>query len=102
MKKIIEKKVYNTETAKEIGWCGNGCHVNDFNYMRQTLYQTKRGQYFLHCEGGANTCYSERVGNMYCAGEVIKLMTEPEARLWAEENLEADEYIEHFGEVEEG
>ena len=101
MKKIIKGKMYDTETAAEIGSWWNGLSTRDFNHVRETLYRKKTGEYFLHGEGGPMTSYRERWGDMWGDGESIVPMTEAEARNWAERRLTAEEYIEAFGEVEE-
>ena len=102
MKKIIEGKLYNTETAKMIGEGGNGRGRNDFSYYEEELYIKRTGEYFLYGCGGAMSRYAESCGqNTWTGGESIIPMTEKEAREWAEENIYADDYMEIFGEVEE-
>lgn len=102
MKKVIDGKLYNTETAKCLGEWGNNLGGNDLNFLRESLYLTKSGAYFLHGEGGANTRYSVTVGNnSWSGGETIKPMSPVSAREWAEEHLTADEYTEIFGEPDE-
>lgn len=73
MKKIINGKMYDTETAKHIG-DRNNC---------EALYQKKTGEFFLYSESG------------------ITPLSFDEAREWAESKLDADVYIEIFGEPEE-
>ena len=102
MKKIIDGKVYNTETATLLGEWDNGYMGNDFNFAAEDLYITKKGQYFLHCQGGANSSYSEACGNSRAYGHQFILLDEDEAKEWAENKLTADEVITLFGEVEEG
>ena len=52
MKKVIRGRVYDTETAQEIGsTCGGGENRTDFHYWEETLYKKKTGEYFLHCFG---------------------------------------------------
>ena len=48
MKKIINGRKYDTETAKEIGYWSNGYPCSDFNHCEETLYLKKTGEY-LHC-----------------------------------------------------
>ena len=48
MKKIIDGKVYNTETADSIGSYWNGYDPRDFHYEELTLYKTKKGQCTIH------------------------------------------------------
>ena len=38
MKKIINGRKYDTETAKEIGYWSNGYPCSDFNHCNETLY----------------------------------------------------------------
>ena len=47
MKKIINGKMYNTETAKEIGSWNNGRYRSDFYYVGETLYKKKTGELFV-------------------------------------------------------
>ena len=101
MKKIINGKKYDTETAKEIGRYFNGYNCRDFNYVEETLYKKRTGEFFLHGEGGPMTRYGEKCGNFYGYGNIIIPLTENEAKTWAEKNMDVDDYEELFGEVEE-
>ncbi|SHK06544.1 hypothetical protein SAMN02745975_03562 [Geosporobacter subterraneus DSM 17957] len=47
MKKIINRKVYNTETAELLGKYWNSLGNDDFNYLHEELYITKKGNMFL-------------------------------------------------------
>ena len=101
MKKIINRKKYDTETAKELGGNSNGMGRGDFRYIAETLYQKKNGEFFLHGAGGAMTEYAESYADGRGFGERIIPITEEEARDWVEKNLDAEDYEEIFGEVEE-
>lgn len=102
MKKVIEGKLYNTETANLLGGNTNGLGGTDLNFISEELYLTKSGAYFLYGEGGANTRYSVSVGNNSWSGsEQIYPMSPQSAREWAEKNLTAEEYANAFGEPEE-
>ena len=48
MKKIINGKLYDTDTAKEVFAisCGNG--PSDFHYYAEQLYRKRTGEYFLY------------------------------------------------------
>ena len=46
-KKIINNRMYNTETAKQLGYWSNGYTPSDFYFAEETLYQKKTGEYFL-------------------------------------------------------
>ena len=45
-KKIINNRMYNTETAKQLGYWSNGYTPSDFYFAEETLYQKKTGEYF--------------------------------------------------------
>ena len=103
MKKIINGKLYNTETASVIGWWHNTSDRRNFDFCEETLYKKRTGEYFLHGEGGPRSEYAVSEGNeWYSGGEKIMPMTPGEAQKWAEKYLDADEYMEEFGEVSEG
>lgn len=101
MKKIINGKVYDTETAQKVGFWSNSLGYNDFNWREESLYRKKTGEYFLYGEGGPRTNYAERVGNMWGSGERIMPLTFAEAKKWAEEHLDGEDYEKIFGEVTE-
>lgn len=52
MKKIINGKMYNTETATELGDFWNGLSTSDFRNLSETLYRKKNGEFFLYGQGG--------------------------------------------------
>ena len=101
MKKIINGKKYDTDTAKAVGTWDNGRSGRDFSHCAETLYRKRTGEYFLYGVGGPMSKYSQSNGNTTSGGEDIRPLTEAEARKWAEEKLTAGEYEEIFGEVEE-
>lgn len=102
MKKIINGKMYNTETAKFLGLYSSGYGYSDFHYYCESLYLKKTGEYFLMGEGGPASQYRERVdGSCWSSGRKIMPLTVDEAREWAENHLDADEYEAIFGPVEE-
>jgi len=101
MKKIINGSLYNTETARLVGEWDNGGQYGSFTYCSEDLYQTRSGKYFVHGAGGAMTTYAEHHGNSTSGSEQIRSLTAEEARQWAEEHLDADEYAKEFGEPDE-
>lgn len=102
MKKIINGKMYNTETANMVGYNDNNLPRNDFGYCVEMLYKKKTGEFFIYGIGGALSKYSKSIGlNQWSGSETIIPLSENEAKKWAENNLDADEYIEIFGKVEE-
>ena len=99
MKKIINGKVYDTSSAKEIGHYENGLPT-DFDYIEEVLYRKRTGEFFLHGFGGARTKYATSIGgNSWASGEKILPVSYEEARQWAEEHLDAETYEAAFGAV---
>lgn len=100
MKKIINGKKYDTETAQCVGSWNNGCNSGDFNYCSEALYRKRTGEFFLHGDGGARTEYAVSCGNnSWRGGEKIIPLSYEAAREWSEEYLDADDYEAIFGEV---
>ena len=96
MKKIINGRRYDTKTATLLGEYDNGYSRSDFNWYAEKLYQKRTGEYFLWGRGGPMSKYAESHGNETTGGEEITLMSAGEARTWAEEHLDADEYADLF------
>ena len=60
MKKIIDGRRYDTDTAKKLVNWDNGLPINAFSYTEETLYQKRTGEYFLYGESGAAGRYCRR------------------------------------------
>lgn len=102
MNKIINGKVYNTDTARKIGTWSNGADRTDFSWVEETLYQKKTGEFFLHGQGGPDTRYAQQLEASHWTGEeTISLVSYDSARQWAEDHLTAEQYQATFGEVVE-
>lgn len=100
MKRVIEGKVYNTETAENIAVDTFG-YANDFHYWVDRLYKTKNGRFFLQGEGGGLSHWARRHEDGSGYGEGIRVLSVEEARTWCEEHdVDADVIAEHF-ELEE-
>lgn len=93
MKKIINGRLYNTDTAQYIGYSENGYMPGDVHFTREELYRKKNGEFFFYCQGGAFSQYSEPCDGGTCAGSTIILTTDEMAREWAEEHLSVDKYL---------
>lgn len=102
MKKIINGKVYNTETARLVGHWNLDESVTDFSWYEEDLYRKKTGEYFIHGSGNAASKYAEHAYGLWEGGAAIIPLTFEQARDWTEEHLEADEYIAEFGDPGEG
>lgn len=102
MKKIINGKKYDTDTAKLMATYSNGGSWRDFSHFEEGLYRKKTGEFFLHGEGGPMTKYAVSTGlNWWSGGENIFPLTEHEAKAWSEKHLSVEEYEKIFGEVDE-
>lgn len=102
MKKVINGKLYNTETAKLLGSYWNGRTCGDFYRISEELYVTKKGAYFLAGEGGAHTPYARLCGNnSWCGGAKLRVLSEAEAKAWMEEHSNTEDYIAAFGTPED-
>ncbi len=99
MKKNINNRRYDTDTARLVAeWSDSRYSVTDFNYSEEELYCKKTGEYFLHGRGGARTRYARSVGqNVWSGGEDIIPLTQEEARQWAEECMDTEDYDAEFG-----
>lgn len=102
MKKIIDNRRYDTDTAKKVAEWDCGRARNDFSYVEETLYQKRTGEFFLYGIGGpASWCAHACPTGGYDGGEKIKPLSEEEARQWCEDRLDADDYEAIWGEPEE-
>jgi hypothetical protein len=96
MKTIIDGLRYDTETATLIAEWGNSLPVSDFRHAEEDLYQTPKGNYFLHGRGGAMSRWSEPAGDMHGPGESIKPLSYTEAAEWCEARDLVDVLEKHF------
>lgn len=103
MKKIIEGKLYNTDTAREVGSASHGGQsFRDFGYYEETLYCKRTGEYFLFGDGGPMSKYAKYIdANNWSGGVKIMPLTMGDAKKWAQEELSAEKYEAEFGPVEE-
>lgn len=101
MKKIIEGKRYDTDTANLVASWDNG-KFGDFGFIEEALYRKRTGEYFIHGEGGAQTRYAQAYGDSWGGGEQIMPVSYDKAISWAQEHMSADAFEEHFGAVGEG
>lgn len=85
MKKVIDRKIYDTETAECVASWDNGIYGNDFRSCSEDLYHTKKGAWFLYGEGGPMSCYVEHHGNSTSGSEEIRALSARQALDWLEE-----------------
>lgn len=96
MRRVIEKRVYDTDTALMIAEDWNGLGDNDFRSLNEELYKTKKGNYFIYGSGGPLTKYGKSRGNQIDGSSKIILMSEQEAYKWLEEKGETEAIEEFF------
>ena len=102
MKKHINGKMYDTDTAKCIGQWDNGRYGRDLDACEESLFRKRTGEFFLYGSGGPMSKYSvSRGNNNWSGGEQIIPLSWQSAREWAEEHLDGDQYETIFGAVEE-
>ena len=89
MKKIINNKLYDTDTAKAVSSRIDLGSVEGVFYGK-TLYRKRTGEYFVYREG-----YRDMTDG-------IEPLSYDEARCWAEEHLGVEEYEAEFGLPDEG
>jgi hypothetical protein len=75
MKKVINKKTYDTDKDEHLGfkYVGVFGHLNGFE---EQLFITKKGQHYIYGSGGPESPYPE---------SAIRLITPEEADLWEHE-----------------
>lgn len=91
MKRIVDGKRYDTDTATMLALWDNGHLSSDFHYHyhKETLYKTRNGSYFLHGEGGALSTYGRQYGKNQGSGEEIIPLTADDAFCWLQEHATA-------------
>ena len=96
MKKVIDKKLYDTETADLVASWDNGYSESDFNHCSYKLYRTQKGSWFLHGEGGAMSPFATTCGSTTHGGNGIEALTSEEALEWLSGHGFADEAEKYF------
>lgn len=84
--KIIDGLRYNTETATAVAEWDNGLHSGDFKNCDETLFRTKRGNWFTCGSGGPMSRYARATGQNEWSGssDVIRAIDADDARAWLE------------------
>lgn len=98
MKRVRDRRLYDTEQADQIAEYAPITDRGDFNYLIERLYRTPEGEYFLHGKGGASTKYRKRISGGHTDGEELRLLTEEEALDWCEHrSIDGDIVVKEFG-----
>ena len=93
-KKIINGRMYNTDTTEVLGSWDNGYPRGDFSFEEQTLHKKKTGEYFVYASGGAQSNFGDCYGGHDCSGEKFIPMSVEQAQQWSEEYLTVEKYVE--------
>lgn len=96
MKRIINGKRYDTDTAKFIKTYSSGLSISDFRYYDESLYLKKTGEFFLYATGNGASRYAGQYGDLRGPGEKIVPLTLDEAKAWVEKIEDPDLYEELF------
>jgi len=102
MKRIINGKTYNTETAEIICNTGNDEYSSDFRYERSDLFVTRKGAYFIAGNGGALSRFAAPYGNNGWQGDagIIPLSRdEAFAEIQRCAGYDADLITKYFGDM---
>jgi hypothetical protein len=100
MKRVVDGKKFDTDTADLIAEWDNGFYGSDFKRCRESLYRSKKGAWFVCGSGGPMSKYARPVGNMMTGGDGLEPISELEARQWLEQKHFVSEIEAHF-QVEE-
>ena len=102
MKKIIDGKLYDTETALKIACYYSEDSPASPTCLQETLYRKKTGEFFLHGKGGSESKYAKlKGGKQWCGAEAIIPLSYESAQSWAEKKLDAIQYKGIFGPIAE-
>ncbi len=97
MKKVVDGKLYNTETAELVHEWSNGRFCSDFRYRSKDLYRTKKGNWFMYHEGGARTDMGRECGsNSTCGSADIEPLSEKDTKGFLETHGGADVLLKYF------
>ena len=83
MRKIINRRVYDTDTAKQLSFKYVGKFGETHGY-EERMYLTEKGLYFIFGVGGSDSPYPK---------ESIKPITKEQADEWAAEISESEEPV---------
>ena len=83
MKKVINGKMYDSETDLAIAFYETSNNVNSRYYYSERLHMTDDGEFYLHGTGGFFTQYGKVCEDgSRCSGEDIILLPMEKAKRW--------------------
>jgi site-specific recombinase XerD len=93
MQKVVGKKRYDTEKAQLIGTRCNSFMPSEESYIKEELYQTQNGNWFICGEGGSHTPYSN---NGHLGRDIVPLSAD-DAQAWLEKYSDVSLVERYFG-----
>lgn len=88
IRKIVNGKMYDTNTATELGYYYNAKTLDDYDYRYEGLWKKKNGEMFFLHQGWNEIRITPEV-------------TDEQAREWGAKWLDTEDYIKLFGEPSE-
>ena len=98
MRRIINGKRYDTETATMVADVGSSGYISrtDFRYDNSKLYRTAKGRWFIAGSGGPMSRWAQSVGNGRTSGSGILPIGESDAREMLENRGETEALETYF------
>ena len=92
MKRIVNYRVYDTDTDKKLGGWNNGRHPQAGSYYEESLYVNPNGAYYLYMFGGPDSPAMLAWGGradfgIAGMGELIEPISNEEAWEWGKKHL---------------
>ena len=101
MKRIINGKTYNTETATLICNTSNEYSSSDFKFEDSELFVTKKGAYFIAGKGGCLSRFAHSVFNGWVGSNGIIPISRENALAECERHGSIDDIEEFFADMVE-
>lgn len=104
MKRVIDGKRYDTETANKLFEYQGGDGRGDLDWHCTALYRTKRGVFFIAGQGNARSLWAQRYDSGASGpGFGIRVLSDDSARSLLERFNQIDLLEEFFGDqIEDG
>lgn len=95
MRRIIDRKLYDTDRAAQIARYAPLANRDDLDYIVETLYKTPAGEYFVHTEDAGISW--TRLRNETVPTNDVRAPSEAEALDWCEDRaIDGDIVVEEF------